>query len=99
MLGRRTITAALPRARRAYESYFRLPVGCSSDSQIVHSSAGVSGWAKFADVLYDQMRRNELPELEPVRASQDDSGCKDLTRPRAGCSGLRRGVRSDEMHA
>ena len=98
-LGRRTITAALPRARRAYESYFRLPVGCSSDSQVANSSAGVSGWAKFADVLDDQMRRNELPELEPVCASQDDSGRKDLTRLRAGCSSLRRGVRSDEMHA
>ena len=55
-LGRWTITAALPRARRAYESYLRLPVGCSWDSQIVHSSAGVSGWAKFADVMIQDAR-------------------------------------------
>jgi hypothetical protein len=38
-------------ARRAYESFHRLPRGSASESQVVNSSAGIEGWWKFATVL------------------------------------------------
>ena len=41
----------IDRARRAYESYHRLPPNSSSEAQVIRSSAGVDGWARLGGVL------------------------------------------------
>lgn len=38
-------------AKRAYESFHRLPPGSSSEDQVSRSSAGIGGWSRFADIL------------------------------------------------
>ena len=52
----RCVASMVPRVLRAYEAYHHILFALASEAQVARSSAGIQGWAHFADVLDGQTR-------------------------------------------
>ena len=80
----------MPRARTAYEAFHRIGRGSCSERQVLRSSAGFEGWAKFADILESSVasRRPTVSRGLPKGMICKDSHEADLIDKLADAGGV-----------